>query len=143
MTRADESEPDTSAGRGAGDTAWADADADRLARLRTALAAERTVFAVIRTGLAIAGGGAVIVTIIGGRWPDWLQAVLALGFVVPGYILMLDGLGRYRRVARLGRSEDPDHHRMVSPWVMALLIGVVQVVVLVVVLLLLVDAFEA
>jgi uncharacterized membrane protein YidH (DUF202 family) len=28
---------------------WADADTDRLARLRTALAAERTVFAVIRT----------------------------------------------------------------------------------------------
>ncbi len=37
------------------ETPWAGADADQLARLRTALAAERTVFAVVRSGLAIAG----------------------------------------------------------------------------------------
>lgn len=46
---------------------WDDADSDRLARLRTALAAERTVFSVLRTGLAIAGGGAIIVTLLGDR----------------------------------------------------------------------------
>jgi hypothetical protein len=57
-----------------------------------ALAAERTVFAVMRSGLAIAGGGAVIVTLLGERWTEWLQIVLAAGFVVPGYMLMLDGL---------------------------------------------------
>jgi uncharacterized membrane protein YidH (DUF202 family) len=51
------------------ETPWAGADTDQLARLRTALAAERTVFAVMRSGLAIAGGGAVIVTLLGNRWP--------------------------------------------------------------------------
>ena len=124
------------------DTPWARADADRLARLRTALAAERTVFAVIRTGLAIAGGGAVIVTLLGGQWPAWIQSILAAGFVIPGYTLMLDGLSRYRRIAGIVRTEDPDHHRMVSPWVMTLLIGVVQVVVLAVVVLLIANAFD-
>ncbi len=121
---------------------WAGADNDRLARLRTALAAERTVFSVIRTGLAIAGGGAVIVALLGDRWPQWLQSSLVLGFVVPGYVLMLDGLSRYRRVAENVRAHDPEHHRMVSPWVMTLLVVVVQVVVTLVALLLIVDAFE-
>jgi hypothetical protein len=72
------------------DTPRAGADTEQLARLRTALAAERTVFVVMRSGLAV----------------------------------------------------DPDHHRMVSPWVMTLLIGVVQIVVTVVVVLLIADAFE-
>ncbi len=65
------------------ETPWAGADTDQLARLRTALAAERTVFAVMRSGLAIAGGGAVIVTLLGDRWPEWLQVILAAGFVAP------------------------------------------------------------
>jgi uncharacterized membrane protein YidH (DUF202 family) len=124
------------------ETPWAGADTDQLAKLRTALAAERTVFAVMRSGLAIAGGGAVIVTLLGERWPEWLQIVLAAGFVVPGYMLMLDGLSRYRRVAGIVTAVDPDHHRMVSPWLMTVLIGVVQVVTTVVVVLLVVDAFE-
>ena len=124
------------------DTPWAGADTDQLARLRTALAAERTVFAVIRSGLAIAGGGAVIVTLLGDRWPEWLQIVLAAGFVIPGYTLMLDGLSRYHHVARIVRTVDPDHHRMVSPWLMTVLICVVQVVVTVVAVLLIVDAFD-
>ena len=124
------------------DTPWAGADAERLARLRTALAAERTVFAVMRSGLAIAGGGAVIVTLLGDRWPEWLQIVLAAGFVIPGYMLMLDGLRRDRRVAGIVKAVDPDHHRMVSPWLMTVLIGVVQVVTTVVAVLLIVGAYE-
>jgi uncharacterized membrane protein YidH (DUF202 family) len=124
------------------DTPWAGADTDQPARLRTALATERTVFAVMRSGLAIAGGGAVIVTLLGDRWPEWLQIVLAAGFVIPGYMLMLDGLSRYHRVAGIVKAVDPDHHRMVSPWLMTVLIGVVQVVLTVVVILLIVDAFE-
>ncbi len=71
----------TSAGEG---PPWKQADPDRLAYLRTALATERTVFAVIRTGLAVAGGGAVIVTILGDRWPSWVQLALAAGFVING-----------------------------------------------------------
>ena len=96
----------------------------------------------MRSGLAIAGGGAVIVTLAGNRWPVWLQATLAAGFVIPGYLLMLDGLSRYRRVAGIVRKADPEHHSMVSPWVMSVVIGIVQVVVTVVVVLLIADAFE-
>jgi uncharacterized membrane protein YidH (DUF202 family) len=71
-----------------------------------------------------------------------LQAILAAGFVVPGYLLMLDGLSRYHRVARFVSRVDPEHHSMVSPWVMSVVIGVVQVVVTFVVVLLIADAFE-
>ena len=122
---------------------WKRTDTDRLAFLRTTLAAERTVFAVMRTGLAIAAGGAVIITLLGDRWPEWLQAMLAAGFVVPGYALMLDGLGRYRRVARLTKEADPDRERMVSPRLVTALIIVVQVVVIAVVVLLVFDVFES
>jgi uncharacterized membrane protein YidH (DUF202 family) len=121
---------------------WTDLDADALARLRTALAGERTIFAVIRTGLAIAGGGTVIISLLGSRWPAWLQGVLAAGFLVPGYALMLDGLSRFRRVAATTRKLDPDRHRVVSPGLMTTLIAVVQVVVLAVLVLFVFDAFE-
>lgn len=121
---------------------WTDLDSDGLGRIRTALAAERTIFAVIRTGLAIAGGGTVIISLLGERWPAWLQAVLAVGFIVPGYALMLDGLGRYRRVDAEMRSLDPQRHRMVSAGIMSTLVGVVQVVVVIVIVLFIFDAFE-
>lgn len=55
---------------------------------------------------------------------------------------MLDGLSRYRRVARLVKELDPDRQKMVSPWVITLLIGAVQVVVAVVAVLLIADAFD-
>ena len=59
--------------------AWTELDADGLGRLRTALAAERTIFSVIRTGMAIAGGGTIVISLLGSRWPAWLQALLAVG----------------------------------------------------------------
>jgi hypothetical protein len=40
-------------------------------------------------------------------------------------MLMLDGLSRYHRVAGIVEAVDPDHHRMVSPWLLTVLIGVV------------------
>lgn len=138
-----EGEPGVAPAEPESGTPWAGADADQLARLRTALAAERTVFAVIRTGLAIAGGGAVIISLLGDRWPEWLQVVLAAGFVVPGYLLMLDGLERYRRVGKMALRADPDRRRMVSPGLMTGLIIVVQTVVLVVLVLLIANAFES
>jgi hypothetical protein len=57
-------------------------------------------------------------------------------------MLMLDGLSRYNRAAGIVKAVEPDHHRMVSPWLMTVLIGVVQVVTTVVMVLLVVDAFE-
>lgn len=80
-------------------------------------------------------------TLLGERWPGWLQGLLAVGFVVPGYALMLDGLSRYSRVAKMTRRADPEHHRMVSPAVMTVLITLVEIVVTVVVVLLIMDLF--
>jgi len=57
-------------------------------------------------------------------------------------MLMLDGLSRYRRTAKIVKAVDPDHHRMVSPWLMTVLIGVVQVVTALVAVLLIAGAFE-
>ena len=121
---------------------WTDLDGVGLGRLRTALAAERTIFAVIRTGLAIAGGGTVIISLLGGRWPAWLQTALAIGFIVPGYTLMLDGLSRYRRIDAELRDLDPERHRIVSPGIMSALVWIVQIVVVIAVILFVVDAFE-
>ena len=56
---------------------------------------------------------------------------------------MLDGMSRYRRVARISQKADPDHERLVSPTLMTVLVTVVQVVVTIVVVLLLFDVFEA
>ena len=71
-----------------------------LARQRTFLAAERTLFAVLRTGLAIAAGGTVIISLLGNDWPDWVQIPLAATFLVLGYYLVLQGLRRYRGIAK-------------------------------------------
>lgn len=75
-------------------------NAERLAEQRTYLAAERTLFSVLRTGLAIAAGGSVIVSLLGDRWPTWIRIPLATVFLVVGYSLVLQGLRRYRSIAR-------------------------------------------
>ena len=53
-----------------------------------------------RTGLAIAGGGSVIVAILGSSWPDWVVAILAGIFIVVGFIIMISGLQRYHKLTK-------------------------------------------
>lgn len=83
-------------------------DSQELALQRTSLAAERTLFAVLRTGLSIAGGGGVIVSLLGDQWPEWVEWVkvpLAAVFLVAGYGLVFQGLDRYRSIARQVRRD--------------------------------------
>lgn len=65
-----------------------------------------------------------------------------MGFIVPGYALMLDGLSRYRRAASEARDLDPERGRIVSAGIMSALVAEVQVVIVVVIVLFLFDAFE-
>jgi uncharacterized membrane protein YidH (DUF202 family) len=71
-----------------------------LAVERTLLAASRTVYAVVRTGLSIAAGGAVATTLLVQRWPHWVAGLLHGAFVVIGYSLMWGALSRYRALDR-------------------------------------------
>ena len=57
---------------------------NELARQRTTLAAERTLYAVLRTGLAIAAGGPVIILVLGDEWPTWIKTLLAVAFLAIG-----------------------------------------------------------
>jgi uncharacterized membrane protein YidH (DUF202 family) len=73
--------------------------ANDLAVERTLLAATRTVFALLRTGLAIAGGGALVTSLLHGQ-PAWLTDLLACMFVLIGYSFMWNALARYRELDR-------------------------------------------
>ena len=80
-------------------------DKDSLALQRTHMAAERTFQATLRTGLAIAGAGTVIVRIVGQNWPEWLSLLLAGVFVVVGYTMIIIMLERYQKTVNNLRVE--------------------------------------
>ena len=48
-------------------------DSNLLSLERTHMAIERIYYSVLRTGLAIAAAGTIIVRILGEQWPDWLK----------------------------------------------------------------------
>ena len=68
-------------------TAWS--------RERTQLSIERTFLSLFRTGMAIAGGGALITSILTRGYPDWIVATIASIFVVVGFGIMIVVLQRY------------------------------------------------
>jgi uncharacterized membrane protein YidH (DUF202 family) len=95
------------------------------------MAAERTFFSILRTGLAIAGAGTVIVSILGSSWPDWLSVALASVFIFVGYTMMLVGLRSYRTMAA---QLAPDSKlQITSPALITFLTIVLQVAVILVV----------
>jgi uncharacterized membrane protein YidH (DUF202 family) len=113
-----------------------------LAQQRTFLAAERTLFAVLRTGLAIAAGGSVIVSLLGEAWPAWVQVPLAAVFLIVGYYMMLQGLRRYRGIAKnVGRYGGQRLEIMPSKTMTAATV-VLDVAITIVVVLFLLSAFE-
>lgn len=92
------------------------------------MAATRTYFALLRTGLAIAGGGALITTILADDWPDWLVGVLAGSFIIVGFTIMIAGLQRYILVAT--KLAGNDEFRIISPKLLILLTAVLQITTL-------------
>ena len=97
---------------------------------RTHLATERTFFAALRTGLAIAAGGIVIVKILGDNWPDLLSFLLAGVFIFVGYGMMLAGLSRYKAV--VSRLETDQDLEVISPRLMSIFTIVLQIALMVV-----------
>jgi len=73
-------------------------DSNVYALERTHMAAERTYFSVLRTGLAIAGAGTVVVAILGASWPEWLSLVMAGVFMAVGYTMIIVTLNNYQKI---------------------------------------------
>jgi len=97
---------------------------------RTHLATERTFFAALRTGLAIAAGGIVIVKVLGDNWPNLLSFLLAGVFIFVGYGMMLAGLSRYKAVA--SRFDPDQDFEVISPRLMSAFTITLQVALMVV-----------
>ena len=96
-------------------------------------AAERTLFAIFRTGLAIAAGGTVIVKILDTGWPKWVSVTLAATFIGVGYSMLLLGLSRYRAMARQLEKTERRIPEILSLRSITVLTVVLQVAVAVVV----------
>ena len=74
----------------------------------THMAATRTLLAVVRTGAAISGGGALVTDLLIKGWPRWVVVTLASGFVVLGYALMWSALKKGRRLRERIERERPE-----------------------------------
>ena len=75
-------------------------DSNVYALERTHMAAERTYFSVLRTGLAIAGAGTVIVAFMGNSWPEWLSLIVAGVFIAVGYTMIIVTLNNYQKIVQ-------------------------------------------
>jgi uncharacterized membrane protein YidH (DUF202 family) len=105
-------------------------DTFKLALERTHLAAQRTFFSVLRTGLAIAGAGTVFVNIALQGWPEWVSYLLAGAFIAVGYTMIIVALNRYQKVINKLRVEH-DMNVMSPHWMIALTVAL-QIVLAVV-----------
>ena len=81
-------------------------DNNDLALQRTHMAATRTYFALLRTGIAIAGGGALVTSILADGWPNWIVGLLSGVFILVGFTIMIAGLQRYIFIAKTVAVDD-------------------------------------
>ncbi len=114
---------------------------EQIAEEATYLAAERTLFSVLSTGLSIAGGGALVTTLLGEAWPRWLQAALTAVFLLVGYSMTLLGLRRYQGIVRLAERRKAGAPKMMSLRALSAGVLLLQAAIVVVVVLFLVGAF--
>lgn len=72
----------------------------------THMAATRTLLSMVRTGAAIAGGGALVTDLLVKGSPRWVVVALSSAFVILGYALMWSALKTGRRLrAQLHRQQ--------------------------------------
>ncbi|MFY0567232.1 DUF202 domain-containing protein [Archangium lansingense] len=101
----------------------------------THMAATRTLLAMVRTGAAISGGGALVTELLVKGWPRWVVLTLSSSFVILGYALMWSALkkGRQLRV-RLEREQTGEGFLLplgeVTIWTATLQILIATVLVL-------------
>lgn len=100
------------------------------------MAATRTYFALLRTGLAIAGGGAIVTSVLTTAWPDWVVALLSGVFILVGFTIMIAGLQKYMFIATTVAVDDEIN--IISPKLLIALTVILQVATLAVLLLFLI-----
>jgi len=94
------------------------------------MAAERTYFSVLRTGLAIAGAGTVVVAILGDSWPEWLSLIVAGVFIAVGYTMIIVTLNNYQKIVQ--RLQIEQKLNVMSPRMMIFLTAILQITLVVV-----------
>ena len=105
-------------------------DSNVYAVERTHMAAERTYYSVLRTGLAIAGAGTVVVAILGESWPEWLSLAMAGIFVAVGYTMIIVTLNNYQKIVQGLQIERKLN--VMSPRLMVLLTAILQLALVIV-----------
>ena len=105
-------------------------DSNVYALERTHMAAERTYFSVLRTGLAIAGAGTVIVAFMGNSWPEWLSLIVAGVFIAVGYTMIIVTLNNYQKIVQ--RLQIEQNLNVMSPRMVIFLTAILQVTLVVV-----------
>ena len=105
-------------------------DSNVYALERTHMAAERTYFSVLRTGLAIAGAGTVIVAFMGNSWPEWLSLIVAGVFIAVGYTMIIVTLNNYQKIVK--RLQIEQNLNVMSPRMVIFLTAILQITLVVV-----------
>ena len=108
-------------------------DSNIYAIERTHMAAERTFYSVLRTGLAIAGAGTVVVAILGESWPEWLSLTIAGVFVAVGYTMIIVTLNNYQKIVK--RLKIEHNLNVISPRLMIFLTVILQLALVLVLVL--------
>jgi len=105
-------------------------DSNVYALERTHMAAERTYFSVLRTGLAIAGAGTVVVAFLGESWPEWLSLIVAGVFIAVGYTMIIVTLNNYQKIVQ--RLQIEQNLNVMSPKMVIFLTAILQIALVVV-----------
>jgi uncharacterized membrane protein YidH (DUF202 family) len=116
-------------------------DSDLYAIERTHMAAERTFYSVLRTGLAIAAAGTVVVAILGESWPEWLSLAIAGIFIAVGYTMIIVTLNNYQKIVK--RLKIEHNLNVISPRLMIFLTAILQLALVVVFVLFILGLFSA
>ena len=114
-------------------------DSNVYALERTHMAAERTYFSVLRTGLAIAGAGTVIVAFMGNSWPEWLSLIVAGVFIAVGYTMIIVTLNNYQKIVQ--RLQIEQNLNVMSPKMVIFLTAILQITLVVVFILFVLGLF--
>ena len=114
-------------------------DSNLYALERTHMAAERTYFSVLRTGLAIAGAGTVIVAFMGDSWPEWLSLIVAGVFIAVGYTMIIVTLNNYQKIVQ--RLQIEQKLNVMSPRMVIFLTAILQITLVVVFILFILGLF--
>ena len=115
-------------------------DSNLYALERTHMAAERTYYSILRTGLAIAAAGTVVVAILGDSWPEWLSLIISAVFIAVGYTMIIVTLNNYQKI--VNRLQIERKLNVMSPRMTILLTAILQFALVIVFVLFILGLFS-